>query len=585
MIDSLEHQDIPQRPSSRLGFHSPPSNNYLADLEDPNEDMDETANWTHLASNAEMRSRTDLASTSEMAYDFDVDITTVASADALEIHEPPLSMPPTSIDITDTSYLNAANPFSLSDDDESDGSDPDSDCSSCENEDDDFEFSLTSVPLPSSKPSSSTPTFMAPLSMSSTHSPRPPSPTEPKPITPMRLPPLRPSYSNHGYSRHALLQLKWFWAVREGKWAEDDAQMCDPKAYGGPGQSSQSSGFGPLRLSAQRNLLKPKTPPRNSTLPPMSVHPRRGDIAALRDPYSMHMDRCFVNMPSWTLAKTMYMVDVHVGYGWHSRVAAISKWKRCDDNVGISQGAEIHKKSGTEARRKKEPSTDTVDDVDLDSESESLGTSASIASSDDSDATLVEDGDLEREDYSTFEAFMSGAGPSSPSSSNENSFTTPRFKCVSPAICPTEKPSSKCPLSPSLYAQMPSRSTELLSSLNGDTKLTKPWVTNWYRRWEILLDLMRSNWDQRQLFAALSINEYPYCAEQSCSTNGDAVVAGRKGKRRLKRQPRFFVGDENSSEDSDSWEWDSSFDWKNMAQISEPGFGRGVRSLDGSVLL
>ncbi|KIL65462.1 hypothetical protein M378DRAFT_162084, partial [Amanita muscaria Koide BX008] len=52
---------------------------------------------------------------------------------------------------------------------------------------------------------------------------------------------------------------------------------------------------------------------------------------------------------------------------------------------------------------------------------------------------------------------------------------------------------------------------------------------------------MRSNWDQRQLFAALSINEYPHCAEQSCSTNGDAVVAGRKGKRRLKRQPRFFV--------------------------------------------
>ncbi|KIL65490.1 hypothetical protein M378DRAFT_530100 [Amanita muscaria Koide BX008] len=189
MIDGLEHQDIPQRPSSRLGFHSPPSNNYLADLEDPNEDMDETANWTHMASNTEtMRSRTDLASTSGMAYDFDLDITTVASADALQLHEPPLSMSPTSINITDTSYLNAANPFSLSDDDESDGSDPDSDCSSCENEDDDFEFSLTSVPLPSSKPSSSTPTFMAPvahLSTSSTHFPRPPSPTEPKPITPM----------------------------------------------------------------------------------------------------------------------------------------------------------------------------------------------------------------------------------------------------------------------------------------------------------------------------------------------------------------------------------------------------------------
>jgi hypothetical protein len=109
------------------------------------------------------------------------------------------------------------------------------------------------------------------------------------------------------------------------------------------------------------------------------------------------------------------------------------------------------------------------------------------------------------------------------------------------------------------------------------------------------MELMRFNWDQHQLFAALSINEHPYSADvqlsssSSCSGGGgDTNVSGRKGKRRLKRQPRFYFGDENSAEDSgDSWEWDPSFDWKSSttAQISEPGFGLGVRAVDGSVLL
>ncbi|KAM6494465.1 hypothetical protein JOM56_010826 [Amanita muscaria] len=236
--------------------------------------------------------------------------------------------------------------------------------------------------------------------------------------------------------------------------AEDDAPMCD--------QSSQSSGFGPAaKFNTPQSGTASPSPPRNLTLPCPYTH-------------------CFAR------------------------------------SVPHGQGTEMHKNSGTEARRN--PSTDTVDGLDLDSESESqlLLPSPPV---DDSDGTLVEDGDLERDDYSTFEASMSGAAPSS---SIKNSFTTPRFKCVSPTVCPTKKPSSNCPLSLSLYAQI-----SLRDFFHPSMTTTKPWETNWSRRWEVLLDLTRSNWD-RQLFAALSINEYPCCAEQlSCSTNGDAEVAGR----------------------------------------------------------
>ncbi|KIL66719.1 hypothetical protein M378DRAFT_23105 [Amanita muscaria Koide BX008] len=256
-----------------------------------------------------------------------------------------------------------------------------------------------------------------------------------------------------------------------------DAPMCD--------QSSQSSGFGPAaKFNTPQSGTASPSPPRNSTLPCPYTHCFARSVP--------HGQVCFVNMPSWTLDKTMYMFDVH--------------------------GVETHKNSGTEARR--DPSTDTVDGLDLDSESESqlLLPSPPV---DDSDGTLVEDGDLERDDYSTFEASMSGAGPSSPSSSIKNSFTTPRFKCVSPTVCPTKKPSSNCPLSLSLYAQI-----SLRDFFHPSMTTTKPWETKWSRRWEVLLVLTRSNWD-RQLFAALSINEYPCCAEQLSWTNGDAEVAGR----------------------------------------------------------
>jgi len=193
------------------------------------------------------------------------------------------------------------------------------------------------------------------------------------------------------------------------------------------------------------------------------------------------------------------------------------------------------------------------------------------------------EGELEREDYSAFEAFMSDAGPSSPSSSSENDQNTPRLK-YSPSHF--EYVSPKCPASPMLYEQMRSPRAEFFCTLNDDVESVTPWATNWYRRWEILMELVRFNWGQDQFSAGLSVNEQQCLARQSCP-QGSAVEgsAERKGKRRLKRQPRFFFADDNTNDDDDtSWEWDLTFDLNSKAKISEPTFGLGHKT-EGSIPL
>ncbi|KAJ7211382.1 hypothetical protein GGX14DRAFT_450122, partial [Mycena pura] len=95
-------------------------------------------------------------------------------------------------------------------------------------------------------------------------------------------------------------------------------------------------------------------------VPPMTIHPRRGDLSALRDPYGEHMDRCFVGMPLWTMSKTLWMYDVHLLAGWRAS----------------------QEKQGNEPK--------AVEGTSSDDESENEGMSSSMSGfSDDSEATLV----------------------------------------------------------------------------------------------------------------------------------------------------------------------------------------------------
>ena len=582
MIDR-KHEEFPQRPSSRLGFHSELSDCYATDVEETilingiiNADSDD-------------QDSIDLASTFPSIHDMGEDITTVASLRCLQNDLlQPLHPHHIGLKIKVPANCDHTDPYWLSDD-ESDFADSESssDCSH-DNSDDYFDFSPTSLASP---PFRSVPSLVAPVArLPSSPSQAPPLSAELASTTSIRLPPQKLNHHNHGYSKHALHHIKSFWIMREGRWAEYDGDQRDSSAYDGIvnlGQPSRSDGYDPLRSLTQRNLtqrLKMKSPlPRASALPPMSIHPRRGDIASLRDPYCAHIDRCFVNLPSWTLAKTLYMFDLHVGYEWQKRRAA-SMSKHCRDGSTCSDQL---------LQKYNSPMTDTMDDADVESESESLGTSASVVSSDDSDSTLVEseiEGDLEQEDYSAFGSFMSDASLSSPSGSSESDLATPRLKCSSTFYSQTEQVSPKCPISPMcpspmLYGQMQSPRAKFFSTFNDDVDSTTPWATNWYRRWEILMELLRFNWGQDQFFAAFSVNEQQHHGGGQSFSSGNDSSSGQKGKRRLKRQPRFFFADDNTVDDNDSsWEWDLALDLNSKANISEPTFNFGHKT-EGSVLL
>jgi len=62
------------------------------------------------------------------------------------------------------------------------------------------------------------------------------------------------------------------------------------------------------RFSSSRKIPPPSPCP-TSVSP--RIFPRLGDISALRDPYSVDIDRCFCRFPLWTVHKTLYMFDMH----------------------------------------------------------------------------------------------------------------------------------------------------------------------------------------------------------------------------------------------------------------------------------
>ncbi|KAG5350031.1 hypothetical protein C0989_000571 [Termitomyces sp. Mn162] len=270
----------------------------------------------------------------------------------------------------------------------------------------------------------------------------------PSPLSPRYIPfnavsyrhtPQRHRYHHHGHSRHALLHLKWFWASRQDTWLEHKARIFEAKAY--DGFSIFSSMSPRLRLSGgcippdPADTPQPPPPPPMERLPPLSIHPRRGDIKALHDPYCMHIDRYFVGMSLWTMSKTLWMFDVHLASG------------------ELQPGQH-----------------DVEDDLFEDrSESESMETSESRAFSDDSDSTLVEsDNEADhprRTEHANREKAESKGYQVSEHEADSSSSNMP----------------VTADLKRSIFPQPTSMSPKFLCS--------PPWPANWYRRWEILLQL------------------------------------------------------------------------------------------------
>ncbi|KAG6830122.1 hypothetical protein H0H92_002171 [Tricholoma furcatifolium] len=447
-VDLDEDDDsnkIPSRPTSRLGFNS--------DLPLPEEDeVQETQFCVEQTDEIVAGDESDIAMSASIPDDADKPRAR-RSGDGWEtFHE-----------------------FQPINDDEDSEFELESDCYSCEGSDEESDTFLSSTAQPEMD------TLVDPFSEATEESEwslNPkfsclPSPLSTHHISPsaasFRNTPNRHRYRHHGHSRHALLHLKWFWSAREDIWIEHKARLCESKAYGGLSIfSSVSPGLrlpsGPVPSHPDDT---PDSPPLHpiAQLPPLSIHPRRGDLSALRDPYSVHIDRYFVGMPLWTMSKTLWMFDVHIASG------------------------DFHYEH-----------RDMGDDLFDANESTSVGTLDSNAFSDDSDSTLV-DSDSDT-DIPLRTEQMKGDSKGSELESEASSSEIP--------LKNSESPSS--------------------SSASGSRLCSPPctqWVTSWYRRWEVLLQLCVDN--NPKTPDADATPEVP------CSSST--------------KSPRFFIG-------GDSEDWD-----------------------------
>ena len=272
--------------------------------------------------------------------------------------------------------------------------------------------------------------------------------------------PRRHEYRHRGYSRHALAHIKWFWVTQEEEWETRsgpvrfnkprldesflETALDDPLATAGPSAPRRRTPLHPVHQSQHE-------------LPPMTIHPRRGDLSSLRDPYCIKVDRSFVVLPTWTIGKTLWMYDVHIASRDRASVDAQTN-----------------------------DSTDLYDDPE--SENESLDAcSSSVGCTDDSDATLVD---------SETESDLSPGGSSSDIWDHcmDGKRFVPSRDTYDPPISPAARASlsalSDTSLSPSLESAW-SRSaySELSTPMRTCEASNHSWAKDWYQRWQCMIEV------------------------------------------------------------------------------------------------
>ena len=114
--------------------------------------------------------------------------------------------------------------------------------------------------------------------------------------------PLRHLYPHRGHSWHALQHLRGFWRNRYDEWIDYTASI--------------NNGYGSAQGPTLRGLVGPGCGLRvnrtvSPTPPPVTIHPRTGDIAGLRDVFCTHADMCMARIPMWTMAKMLWMFALH----------------------------------------------------------------------------------------------------------------------------------------------------------------------------------------------------------------------------------------------------------------------------------
>jgi hypothetical protein len=262
----------------------------------------------------------------------------------------------------------------------------------------------------------------------------------------------RHSYREHGYSRTALQHVKWFWSIREDSWQGSNTRSLDVNAYEGISED-HAPVASPVPQPPPTVVQVYSCPQPVNT---MSVYPRRGDISALRDPYCAHIDRCFAGLPIWTINKTLWMHDMHMAAGMRRQ-------------QGVSE-----------------------DDDSSDGEHE-LETSLSASFSEDSDATLVES-ENEADPPNTLFELSKAIVVRSKVNVNFEELQAGRVGPSSISLFANQSPSKRSNGPLVLNKASWSRSMSTVAKGQRPRNLDPikpPWPTNWYRRWELLVDLSR----------------------------------------------------------------------------------------------
>ncbi|KAJ7792942.1 hypothetical protein B0H14DRAFT_2928748 [Mycena olivaceomarginata] len=317
--------------------------------------------------------------------------------------------------------------------------------------------------------------------------------------------PLRHAYGHHGRSRHALLHLKYLWAMREDQWDEHAMRMHESYAYDGVSPASARHAF-------------PSSPPpprvqspdySHLRMPPLTIHPRRGDLSALRDPYCAHMDRCFVGMPLWTMGKTLWMYDVHVLAGHRVRLLSEGTPFENEDEESGSEGENSTMASSMSTAGFSDDSDETL----VDSER---------SCSDDEGMDIMEDVDL-----------GSDAGKETDGA-------------VEVQLC-----------SRPLGDYLDSKPRLLMSRVPAKSSPPPRWETTWYKRFEVLIELVRLD-TQREMGPPQQQRD-PSSASRPSSELAVSIQSPRS---------RFFIGgEEDCDEDWDGSEGDDSWSEERWDQV------------------
>ncbi|KAG2008653.1 hypothetical protein CC2G_014059 [Coprinopsis cinerea AmutBmut pab1-1] len=299
--------------------------------------------------------------------------------------------------------------------------------------------------FPNSSPRRKTPTISPPPHRGFVHIPSPLAARD-ESVQRRPQPPSRAAYRrnhhHHGYSRQAFSLTKAFWTSRKEGHRDQSA--------GNSETSSSSVSPKPKVLTNHPKSFRPmesfESEDQPSSVPPLTIYPRRGDITALRDPYCVEADQCFANVPVWTLSKVLWVHDMHA----------------------------IPDRTPT-PRSQPSPSQELDEDPFDETASEiSLDTTTSMGFSDDSESTLVESdpewepcGDVDGQCKTKGHRYCGGAPSHNQSAGSSSSSTEPDV-------------SSSLSWAKNLYLRPPVTSQHVPSS-------TAP--LNWYRRWDILLEL------------------------------------------------------------------------------------------------